>query len=32
MLMLLEEGGEDLTLEECEAAARPIDVGNYWTK
>ena len=29
MLTLLEEDGKDLTLEECEAAARPIDVGNY---
>lgn len=30
-LVLLEESGEDMTPEECEAAARPNDAGDYWT-
>ena len=30
--MLLEEAGKDLTPEECEAAARPIDASDYWSE
>ena len=29
--MQLEESGEDLTPEDREAAARPIDAGDYWS-
>ena len=29
-LVHLKEGKEELTLEECEAAARPTDAGDYW--
>lgn len=30
--MLLEDAGEDLTLEKREAAARPIDASDYWSE
>jgi hypothetical protein len=31
-LVQLEKGEEDLTPEECKAAARPADVGDFWKK
>jgi hypothetical protein len=30
-LVLRENAGEEWTSEECEAAARPMDAGDYWT-